>query len=271
MVYQEYKPSPVLGQYVKCYYLLEYGKGSLIEDHAFATGCIEVMFTLEGSLWQTKSKDAFTATSPIELWGQILQPLAFKITGQSKVFGIRFHPATAAFFLQQDINQFSDCVLDLTTVMGNAIADLHARLQEATNNEQRVKLTEIYLLKKIDEQSRIISKINLVQQIMNELSHKDFFDNIENVAARYGLTARYLQKVFARYTGLTPKLYSKVNRFQNSVVLLGKQKHALTDIALECGYFDQSHFIREFKSFTGYSPSYFNPVNSTAVLASPNK
>jgi AraC-like DNA-binding protein len=103
------------------------------------------------------------------------------------------------------------------------------------------------------------------------LKQDDFFDNIENVASRYGISSRYLQKLFLQYTGLTPKLYHKINRFQKSLVLVSKKNMPLTSIAYDCGYFDQSHFIRDFKSFTGFLPSAGIIENSSAILASPNK
>jgi len=271
--YTEHKPNKFLEQYVKCYYSLEYEHGSNVVDHAFATGCVEVMFTLEGSLWETKADkpgSEFVKTSPIEVWGQILKPLIFRIPGYSKVFGIRFHPAAAAIFLNEDVSNLNDQVLELQSVVGNNANDLHSKLQEAKSDEVRIQLTDSYLLNEI-AQSRLINKVDLVQQVMNELTKKDFFDNIENVAERHGITSRYLQKLFVQQTGLSPKLYSKINRFQNSVVLLGQKDLSLTSIAYSCGYFDQSHFIREFKSFTGFAPSAFKSGNSTAILASPNK
>jgi AraC-like DNA-binding protein len=99
---------------------------------------------------------------------------------------------------------------------------------------------------------------------------EDFFDNIENVASRYGITSRYLQKLFLQYTGLTPKLYSKINRFQNSLKLVTKKDTSLTSIAYDCGYFDQSHFIREFKSFTGFTPSGYSLEKSPITIAFAN-
>ena len=103
---------------------------------------------------------------------------------------------------------------------------------------------------------------------MDELKQKDFFDNIENVASRYGITSRYLQKLFLQYTGLTPKLYTKINRFQNSLRLVTQNNNSLTSIAYDCGYFDQSHFIREFKSFTGLTPSGYTSAGSSITLLS---
>jgi AraC-like DNA-binding protein len=68
---------------------------------------------------------------------------------------------------------------------------------------------------------------------------------------------------FLQYTGLPPKLFCKINRFQHSLNLVNANGQNLTNIAYESGYFDQSHFIREFKSFTGITP------NSFAAQASP--
>lgn len=271
MIYQEHKPSQALGKYVKCYYTLEHDDHLITEDYAFATGCIEVMFTLNGSAWYVKINDDYAQTSDVELWGQILKPLPFRASGRSQVFGIRFHPAAAAFLLNDDVSLYNNSVLDLSSVAGKAIRDLHGRLQDAKSLEQRITLVDDYLIKKLADRANVTSKIDLVRQVMTEVTKKDFFDNIENVAERYGITSRYLQKVFVQHTGLTPKLYIKINRFQNSLVLMGKKEMTLTSVAHTSGYFDQSHFIREFKSFTGLSPSAFAPDNSTAILASPNK
>jgi AraC-like DNA-binding protein len=253
--YTEHKPSEILEQYVKCYYTLQQEENRVVEDHAYATGCVEVMFTFSGKPHR----------SNVELWGQILQPLPFRTSGPSDVFGIRFHPGTAAFFVNDDVSLLNNKVADL------AINSLYERLQDSISVVQRIELVEAYLLKKLADRPKIVGKIDLVRQVMTEVTHKDFFDNIENVAERYGITSRYLQKVFVQHTGLTPKLYMKINRFQNTLVMMSKEDMSLTSIAHACGYFDQSHFIREFKSFTGYSPSGFNTGSSTAILASPNK
>ena len=109
--------------------------------------------------------------------------------------------------------------------------------------------------------------MEVLGNVMNEIGQEDFFDNIENVASRYGITSRYLQKIFLQYTGLTPKLYSKISRFQNSLRLVTKKSESLTSIAYCCGYADQSHFIREFKSFTGLTPSGYALENSPVTWA----
>lgn len=268
--YTEYPPSPALAKYIKCYYTLVCWPQTRVEDNAYATGCIEVMFTLSGAPWQTKLKETFSAAPHIELWGQMLQPLAFRTAGESEIFGIRFFPSAATLLLREEIHLFNGGVFDLSNMLGNAINELHGRLQDAPFIQTRIELVETYLMKKLTSRGKTLARIDLVQRVMDELTRHGFSDNIDRVAARFGLSSRYLQKVFLQCTGLTPKLYSQIHRFQNSLVMLQKGDQPLTAIAYECGYFDQSHFIREFKSFTGLPPSRFDTENSS-ILASPLK
>ena len=271
MNYTEYIPAELLKPYVKCYYLYESGTDMVFEDKAFATGCVEMMFNLSGGKWQTCTDGHFTINPAIELWGQIIQPLSFKSLGNNRMLGIRFHPQTASIFLNEDMSLFNNQVTDLASVAGKMITTLHERLVETGLIHQRIELLENYLLGRLAVFEKKLDKVGLIGHVITELKQEAFFDNIDNLASRYGITSRYLQKLFLQYTGLTPKLYSKINRFQNSLQLIAKKERSLTDIAYECGYFDQSHFIREFKSFTNTTPSRFNMANTSAILASPNK
>ncbi|MBD1362717.1 helix-turn-helix transcriptional regulator [Mucilaginibacter sp. ZT4R22] len=92
-------------------------------------------------------------------------------------------------------------------------------------------------------------------------------ENINAVASRYGISSRYLQTIFLNYSGLSPNLFTKIARFQKSLSLVAGTELSLTTIAYECGYFDQSHFIKDFKFFTGSAPSWFSPESSTDLYA----
>ena len=136
---------------------------------------------------------------------------------------------------------------------------------------ERIDLVEEFLLESIAVTERKNNKLAVVNDVMEEMKQADFFDNIDNVASRYGITSRYLQKLFLQYTGLTPKLYQKIHRFQNSLKRVTQKNASFTDIAYDCGYFDQSHFIREFKSFTGFTPSAYSVEKSPITIAFANQ
>ena len=256
MYYQEIIPDNRLKQYVKCYYSYESDSSVAFEDTVFPSGCMEIIFNLGSGHWET----AAGTTPPIELWGQITQPLPIRSIGKNTMLGIRFLPHGAARFLKEKADLFNNHVVDYRDVAGKEVSILHQRLLEVKTQQQRIALIEAFLLKNLNETQKRTGKLAIVDDVMQELRRQDVIDNIENIATKYGISARYLQKLFLQYTGLTPKLYSKIHRFQQSLRLVTKKESPLTAIAYDCGYFDQSHFIREFKSFTGSTPGEITTV-----------
>ena len=240
---------------------------------------MEIIFNLGPGHWQTARGEGFVTTPPIELWGQITQPLAIRSSGKNIMLGVRFLPHGAACFFREKLDRYNDSVLDLRDVAGpgvgmgahdiagKAVDALYTRLIETAAWSARIGLLEEFFLCHLPLAEKRLGKVAVVNHIMRELRADDFFDNISNVASRYGISSRYLQKLFLQYTGLTPKLYNKINRFQRSLRLVSQNDLSLTSIAYDCGYFDQSHFIREFKFFTGYTPSGYAAATSPITLA----
>jgi len=152
-------------------------------------------------------------------------------------------------------------------VAGIEVEQLRERLVEAGSLRSRIDILEAYLLQQLSLYEKRIGKVQLLNNVMQELRQDDFFDNIDNVAARYGISSRYLQKIFIQYGGLTPNLFCKINRFTKSLQLVAKKESTLTSIAYQCGYFDQSHFIKDFRYFTGTTPSALKPESSSELLA----
>lgn len=260
MRYQEIIPGSVLKQYVKCYYIYQSDSAVAFDDTVFPSGCMEIIFNLGSGTWQTATEDEFVTTPPVELWGQIVKPLPVRSIGKNTMLGIRFYPHAASCFVNEQIGQFNNQVVDFNDI--SHVQELHESLLENENLDTRIELIETFLLNQLSVCEKKLSKMDVVHDIMSEIRKEDFYENITGIASRYGITSRYLQKLFLQYTGLTPKLYTKINRFQNSLKLVSKKDRSLTSIAYDCGYFDQSHFIREFKYFTGYTPSGYSQENS---------
>jgi AraC-like DNA-binding protein len=270
MKYQEFPPSSVLKPYVKCFYLVEHELDVVVNDRAFAMGCLEFMFNLSDGAFETGRGTDFSRTPKAELWGQIIRPLNYRSLGKNKLLGVRFFPHTASLFIKDPISLFNDSVGDIVDVAGKDAEELHEKLYETQTLTDQIQLLETFLINRLVRFEKKQHKFQLVNDVMEELKRDDFFENMEGVALRYGISARYLQKLFLEYTGLTPKLFQKINRFQKSLLLTGKKDKSLTSIAYSCGYFDQSHFVRDFKFFSEMTPSAFDPKNSSALLISPN-
>jgi AraC-like DNA-binding protein len=270
MKYQEFIPSDRLRAYVKCFYFFESETETPFEDIVFPGGSMEIIFNLGESIWKTISKGNYQKTPQIELWGQITRPLPVKSEGKNKMLGIRFYTHGAAPFFNEDLYELNDQVSDARDLLGNSINELHAILLETDSLNKRIGLLEHFLLSRLFSIERNSEKISMIGQITKELQPETLSEDIKSLAARYKLTPRYLQKLFLQYTGVTPKLYHKINRFQLSLRLMTKKETSLTNIAYDCGYFDQSHFIREFKSFTGRTPSDYAMESFPVALALSN-
>lgn len=263
MKYSEIIPGNLLKPYVKCFYIYESDSAVTFDDTVFPSGCMEIIFNLGSGKWQTATDDTYITTPSVELWGQVLKPLPVRSIGKNTMLGIRFYPHAAAGFLGGQVGQFNNQVVDFKNVFGNTVHELHSQLLHETDWNKRIALLEEFLSKQLKK----LSKMEVMGHIMSEIRKEDFFENITGIASRYGITSRYLQKLFLQYTGLTPKLYTKINRFQNSLKLVSKKDRSFTAIAYDCGYFDQSHFIREFKYFTGHTPSGYSQDSSPLTLA----
>ncbi|HMH20957.1 MAG TPA: helix-turn-helix transcriptional regulator [Puia sp.] len=254
MEFRNIPPSDSLRRYIKRYYIFESDTDMEFEDTVFPSGDMEVIFNLGEGTWESSEKNKFFRTPQIELWGQITRPLAIRSRGRHTMLGIRFLTHSAAYFFKDEIGVFNDQVTDLGDIMGSPVKVLHAKLLEAKELNKRIELIENFLLERLAAGEKRSFRIDKVANILASIKNSSEA-HMSDIASRHGITPRYLQKLIYQHTGLSPKSFNKISRFQLSLRLIAKNDQPFTSIAYECGYFDQSHFIRDFKSFTGVTPS----------------
>jgi len=264
MEFTYFSPSEVLRPYIRHYYLFRSAQATAFEDTVFPSGDMEIIFNLGEGIWSTPEN-----TNPrIELWGQITKPLAIRSAGSHTMLGVKFFPHSAGYFLDDAIGQFNDQVSDLGAILGNPVTQLQDRLLATPGTVERIALLESFLLSRLtggEKRSFRIDKVGHILKTMAGHPSDAAETRINAIATRHGITSRYLNKLIYQHTGLTPISFNKIRRFQFSLRLIARNDQPLTAIAYESGYFDQSHFIKEFKSFTGLTPSAYlkniSPVN----------
>lgn len=265
MEFKYFTPSDRLKPFIKHYYSFKSDLDIEFEDTVFPSGDMEVIFNLGNGIWEANVGDQFIKNPEIELWGQITKPLAIKSKGRHHMLGIKFFTHSLAYFFKDEIGVFNNQVSNLGDIIGPSIKNLHTQLLEAPNLPSQIALLEHFLLGKLIVNERKSLGINKVAHILSSIKTNISISNINDIAAKHGITPRYLHQLLYQHTGLSPKSYDKINRFQRSLQFISKNDQPLTAIAYECGYFDQSHFIRDFKSFTGFTPSAYlaniTPVN----------
>lgn len=167
----------------------------------------------------------------------------------------RFHPYAGFLFFPNQVSDFTNESIDLGDILNKDSIEFYHRLMEQPLLEGKIKVLEAFLIDRLVRGRKDQDKIGLVEGLCDFICCNSESFDIERLAAEFGFSERYIQKLFLHYVGISPKSFFSVQRFNKSLELVRSANMSLTNIAYECGYYDQAHFIKEFKSYTGMTPS----------------
>jgi AraC-like DNA-binding protein len=263
MEFRHYEPADALKPYIRHYYLFVSEENTCYQDTVFPSGDMEVIFNLGSGIWESLQHSNFQDNPAVELWGQITKPLTIRSNGAHTMLGVRFFTHGTSFLLDEEIGIFNDQVSDLSDIMGKEISQLHQRLLETETTERRIAMLNSFFTGRLMHSAKKEQRLHKVAHILTSITKDPTDNNIGRIADSFGVTSRYLHKLVYQHTGLSPKSFDKIHRFKTSLKLIEKNDLPLTSIACDAGYFDQSHFIRDFKEFTGLTPSaYLSNISS---------
>lgn len=259
MIFREILPQEKLRPYVRCYWLMDSEGHIEVNDTLLPNGYMEIVFNLGNAVWESAGKGKFSVNPPIELVGQMTKPQMVKCSGHNILLGIRFHTHAAALFLNESMHLFNDGVEDLSAVLGSDTDALLQALLNMPSLSQQIALIELFLLNRLMLNERKTPIVDMLGHAVSVIQKDPSDQCVQQLATQCGISPRYLQKLFVAHLGVSPSLFLKISRFKKSLAYLNGDPGSLTAIAYNCGYFDQSHFIRDFKSFTGMTPSSYSP------------
>jgi AraC-like DNA-binding protein len=176
-----------------------------------------------------------------------------KLEGQGWVFGVKFRPGAFRPFLTKSVATLQNRTIPLTQVFGAQATRLSRRVIRAQTDRARAKVIEDFLLARLPP---LDPQIELLGRIADEIAENRAILQVEQCVDRWSVGKRALQLLFNEYVGVGPKWVISRYRLHEALERL----HApaginFTDLALELGYFDQAHFIRDFRKLVGQSPA----------------
>ncbi len=170
----------------------------------------------------------------------------------ASIIGVHFRPGGAVPFLGVPASELADAHVDLETLWGPTVVELRERLCTAATPAERFSLLEQALL---GHPRRLPERRGAVPVALDAFEQAGAEMRVRDVARHVGLSQRRFIQVFAAEVGLTPKLYCRVRRFQRARDLV--RNATMPDwaaVAVACGYFDQSHMIRDFEQSPDSAP-----------------
>ena len=189
-----------------------------------------------------------------EAWfsGQQQRFLDVDATGPSAILGVRFQPLGAWRVLGIPQHELAEQVLDLDAVLGNGIRVLRQQLLDDEDPARRLLRFEAWLLQGIEARSEPHYAVRWALRRMRE-THGQV--EVQALAVELGYSRKHLAQLFQREAGLTPKALARVLRFSHVLSRLREGDPPQWDtLAQDCGYYDQSHLIREFQALAGHAP-----------------
>jgi len=253
MQVQEYKADERLKNFISSYYLIE--NPTISDDHIPPLGFPVIQFHLENNLHTYFSNYSFPV-SPVMLVGQLTHYAQVRQTENMRLIGVNLKPTALHKITGENVSKFTDCGCPAENYLGQVILDLHKRLQVEDSSELRIHALNTFFLDLVapiqtapDHFDQLIETINLKK---GNISQEEFYDLCP-------VSRRTLQRYFISRLGVSASTYLRIIRNLNLFHTLHQDTQIkLTDAMLAVGYYDYSHFSRDFRLMTGTTPkSYF--------------
>ncbi|MFS4466188.1 AraC family transcriptional regulator [Maribacter sp. 2210JD10-5] len=257
MNYQTYEPHSDLKPLVDCYWTLEVPEQSEPQKQRIVPdGCIEMAFILGNDIKRYTSENEFILQPRAMVLGQTIEPFYIEPTGLVKTFAVRFYPYGFANFVSEPISNLANKETPIVQLFGTENADdLEQKIIKAENTEQRISIIEKFLLDRLNDEKTINI---IVKNTVDSLLFTNGSASINSILKDDLSKRRQLERNFKKQIGVSPKQLGKVIRLQTALkMILNQKSENLTNIAYENEYFDQAHFIKDFREFTGINPKEF--------------
>jgi hypothetical protein len=257
MRYETFPPHADLASLVKCFWILEVPNGAGAEKQLILPdGCIDMIFILGDDVRRYTTPDEFIIQPRAMVLGQITEPFYVQPTGYVNSFAVRFYPYGFANFVTVPIIELANKETPIDQLFGESTSrTLTESIIAAADSKDRIGMLEGFFRDRLSEKSTIdhIVKTTIDAMLLTKGSTP-----INSILKDDPSKRRQLERKFTRQIGISPKQLGRVIRLQTALkMLLNRQDESFTSIAYESEYYDQAHFIKDFKEFTGTTPKEF--------------
>jgi AraC-like DNA-binding protein len=255
-IFDFYQPEPPLSKFVDNFWLYEGHKAGHKIERILPTGTLELAINLRRN--ELSFYDAERPEKRSRLSGAVISGAhgrAFAPGDEEEVFiiGAHFKPGGAFPFLGLPAGDLADTHVDLETLWGPSVGRLRERLCEAGTSAERFQLLGEALLGRLCHGAQQHYAVAAALEMFGKYQAGP---TVREAAKHLGLSQRRFIQVFKAEVGMTPKLFSRIRRFQQTRIFIRQNPSPnWAALATDLGYFDQSHFIREFLEFSGLSPT----------------
>jgi AraC-like DNA-binding protein len=265
MFYREFQPVELLSRHIKCFWILEQTEtnSSSRKEILLPDSFIELIFHYGDRFREYLDEKTYHLQPRSFIYGQKKNFIRIEPDGKIGIIGVRFLPGGISSFINTPASEVSDSAVNLNFLLGKTGSVLEDQILNAYAKEEKLRILQTFLLKKLFNPDNYDF---LIEDFIRKLNYTSGNFSIEKFSGEVDISARQIRRRFLHSVGIGPKSFSRIVRFQNAFQLLKFEKvHTLTSLVYHSNYYDQSHFIRDFKEFTGSSPTIFLTKNHNFI------
>jgi len=255
VIYIEHKPAAPLGRFIRSLWYARAPQVAHARERVLPTGRVQVILNLARDYMIDCFDDGPPQrASPALVIGARSIYEIIDSSDMADLIGIVFEPGGFSVFAGDAVDLFSNRNISLEDLWGNAAIALRDRLRELSTPQERLLSLEKSLQFRLAfgmERNRP-SRAAMVDFALKRLGGAPGLTTVREVARGTGWSERRFSQVFREEVGFSPKVWCRIQRFQRTVELLHSGANvAWSELALDCGFYDQSHFANEFRAFSG--------------------
>ena len=250
MNYCEIKPRYPLSRFVECFWTLESDAPATNTERILPDGCVELILNF-GAEFSQHCEGQQKLQPRHFLVGQMTGPILISPTGAVQLIGIRFHPGGTLPFLRLPLHEITDQVVDLCSLSSKLERDLLRVTAAPALLIEKIGALEEFLTRELLSHEPDARLLKLTARIVESGG----LVSVDELASDAGISSRQLERRFLREVGLGPKLLGRIIRFQQVFRAVEQCDAAWAAVAIECGYYDQAHLIRDFHQFARQTPA----------------
>lgn len=260
-MYQDYHPNTGLRELVDLFFSIrrtasEQSKSTV--DLIVPDGTLGLLFVHQGNLQRSSLRGNTQLLDQTYFFGQKTKSVYYEFNPDAlDVFGVKLKAGALMKLFGLSPGELTDSLIPAHAVLGHKLKELQVQLSATSETLSRKEILESFLLQ-LQAQRNRNDKDRLLDAILNYVNQVRGNISVAELASHFQVGYKQLERLFKVYTGLTPKQFCRIIRF-NATLYYQQQRQVetLTDLAYCAGYFDQMHFIKEVKNITDLSPSQF--------------
>ena len=248
--YREWEPVPAAAGLIEAIWSLSDRELQPASEpqRVLPDGCSELILNFDDPVSQVLEDGSLFRQPRLLFVGQIPGPFYFTPSGRLELIGIRFRPAGAAGLIREPQSRLVGLSHSLQELTPSLARELAGAAFDAPDPESRVRLIQAALV------AHARPRFSPIPMVADRLIRRGGNGSVDELVSQTGLGARQFERRFLAEVGLRPKLFARICRFQQVFRVLEQQPAHWARVAADCGYYDSSHLIRDFRELSGETP-----------------